>query len=158
VIVFSNTTPIIALSSIQQLDLLPRSFGRVHVVTAVVDECRVGGRIAVPDLPARDWVEVIEVTEPVHPGVLLELDKGEKHTLDMAGKFKADLVLMDEKIGRNMAEYLGLRVTGTLGVVSSAKKMGWIPSFLDCVMAMQDEGIYYHPGLIKKLADRIGES
>jgi uncharacterized protein len=29
-IVFSNTTPIIALSSIQQLDLLPELFGQLH--------------------------------------------------------------------------------------------------------------------------------
>jgi predicted nucleic acid-binding protein len=158
VIVFSNTTPIIALSSINQLDLLPRSFGRVHVVTAVIDECRVGGRIAVPDPLTLDWVEVVEITEPVHPGVLLELDKGEKHTLDMACKLKADWVLMDEKIGRNMAEYLGLRVIGTLGVLLSAKRKGWIPSFLDCVTEMREQGIYYHPGPIKKLAAGVGES
>lgn len=157
-IVFSNTTPIIALSSIHQLDLLPRAFGRVHVVTAVIDECRVGGRIAVPDLSTLNWVDVVEVTEPVHPGVLLELDKGEKHTLDMACKLKADWVLIDEKIGRNMAEYLGLRVIGTLGVLLSAKRKGWIPSFLDCVNHMRDQGIYYHPGLLRKLAAGVGES
>lgn len=31
-IIFSNTTPIIALSSIQQLDLLPELFGQLHLV------------------------------------------------------------------------------------------------------------------------------
>lgn len=157
-IVFSDTTPIIALSSIRLLDLLPRLFGQVHLVTAVIDECHVGGRIAVPDLLTLGWVAVVEVTAPIHPGILLELDKGEKHTLDMALKLKADRVLMDEKIGRNMAEYLGLQVTGTLGILLSAKKKGWIPSFLDCVAAMRNQGIYYHPGLIRKLAEEIGES
>jgi len=34
-IVFSNTTPIIALSSIQQLDLLPELFGQLHLVNEV---------------------------------------------------------------------------------------------------------------------------
>lgn len=42
-IVFSNTTPIIALSSIQQLDLLPKLFGHIHLVNEVVDECEAGG-------------------------------------------------------------------------------------------------------------------
>ena len=33
------------------------------------------------------------------------------------------LVLMDEKLGRNMAEYLGLKVTGTLGVLAKARSL-----------------------------------
>ncbi len=49
-IVFSITTPIIALSSIGQLELLPGIFKRVHVVSAVIEECQVGGPIVVPDL------------------------------------------------------------------------------------------------------------
>jgi predicted nucleic acid-binding protein len=45
-IVFSNTTPIIALSSIQRLVLLPRLFEQVHLVSEVIDECEAGGPIA----------------------------------------------------------------------------------------------------------------
>ena len=49
-IVFSNTTPIIALSSIRSLHLLPDLFGEIHLVHEVIDECSVGEPIAVPDL------------------------------------------------------------------------------------------------------------
>ena len=156
-IVFSNTTPRIALSSIQQLELLPQLFHRVYVVREVVAECLAGGPIAVPDLHQLDWIEIVQSTAMAHPGVLLELDKGEKHTIDMAHKLQADLVVMDEKIGRNMAEYHGLRVTGTLGVLLKAKQQGFIPSFLESVTAMQAQGIYYHPFLVRKLAMGIGE-
>jgi predicted nucleic acid-binding protein len=38
VIIYSNTTPFIALSSIDQLDMLPKIFGKVHVAKAVIDE------------------------------------------------------------------------------------------------------------------------
>ena len=51
-IVFSNTTPIIALSSIQQLDLLPELFGHIHCGY----ECEVGGAIAVPSLRGLNWL------------------------------------------------------------------------------------------------------
>jgi predicted nucleic acid-binding protein len=156
-IVFSNTTPIIALSSIQRLDLLPELFGHIHLVNEVVDECEVGGVITVPSLRQLNWLTIVESTPINHPSVLLELDKGEKHTLDMAVNHRADWVLIDEKIGRNMAEYLGLRVIGTLGVLLKAKQQGLIPSFLECVTTMRDQGIYYHPDLIKKLLIRIGE-
>ncbi|MDO9139548.1 MAG: DUF3368 domain-containing protein [Methylobacter sp.] len=157
-IVFSNTTPIIALSSIQQLDLLPELFGHLHLVNEVVDECEVGGAIAVPSLRGLNWLTIVESTPVSRPSLLLELDKGEKHTLDMAQKYQADWVLIDEKIGRNMAEYLGLRVTGTLGILLKAKQQGLIPSFLECVTAMQNHGIYYHTDLIKKLLLHIGEA
>lgn len=156
-IVFSNTTPIIALSSIQRLQLLPKLFGEIHLVTEVIDECSVGGPIAVPALHGFDWIKPVQSTPIQHTSVLLELDKGEKHTLDMASKYKAEWVIIDEKIGRNMAEYLGLRVTGTLGILLKAKQQGLIPSFTDCVKAMQAQGIYYQTTLITKLAKTVGE-
>ena len=156
-IVFSNTTPIIALSSIQQLDLLPRLFQRVHLVGEVIDECAVGGAITVPDLRQLSWIQPVHSTPCHYAGVLLELDSGEKHTLDMAQKLNADWVLIDEKIGRNMAEYLGLRVTGTLGILLNAKRKGWISSFQACVLAMQEQGIRYHPQLVARLVQEAGE-
>ncbi|WP_347989242.1 DUF3368 domain-containing protein [Methylomonas sp. AM2-LC] len=92
-----------------------------------------------------------------HTSILLELDKGEKHTLDMACQYQADWVIIDEKIGRNMAEYLGLNVTGTLGILLKAKQQGLIISFLDNVKAMQAQGIYYQESLIRKLAKSVEE-
>ncbi len=75
----------------------------------------------------------------------------------MASKYQADWVIIDEKIGRNMAEYLGLHVTGTLGVLLKAKQQGLIPSFVQNVNAMQNQGIYFHEALIQKLAKTVGE-
>ena len=102
--VFSNTTPIIALASIGRLDLLPKRFDRIHVVEEVIGECAAGGLIAVPPLRELDWI--VPAVAPVQPAphMLLELDNGEKATLQAALFVQADLVLMDEKIGRNMAE------------------------------------------------------
>jgi predicted nucleic acid-binding protein len=157
VIVFSNTTPIIALSAVGQLDLLPQLFQRIHVVGEVIDECVAGGPIQVPDLTRLPWIEAIQSTPPLHSSVLLELDKGEKHTLDMARKLNADRVLIDEKIGRNVAEYLGLKITGTLGVLLKAKQQGLIPSFRKHVVDMQAQGIRYNVRLVGRLAALVGE-
>ena len=156
-IVFSNTTPLIALSSIDQLALLPKLFSEIHVVTEVDEECHAGGMIHVPALSTLPWVKLIKRKPLRNPMILLELDKGEKYTIDMACQFKADQIIIDEKIGRNMAEYLGLNVIGTLGILLASKKRGWISSFSDCVKAMQDQGIYYHNRLIRKLAKQVDE-
>jgi hypothetical protein len=54
--VFSNTTPFIALASIDQLQLLPQLFGRIYVAQSVIEECAEGGRILVPHLQSLSWV------------------------------------------------------------------------------------------------------
>jgi predicted nucleic acid-binding protein len=155
--VFSNTTPFIALAAVDRLDLLPQLFGKVLVVENVVDECAAGGLIAVPPLRHLAWVELVETSVAVAPHLLLELDKGEKSTLLAAVEAKADLVSMDEKIGRNLAEYLGLPVMGTLGILLRARRQGMIASFRQTAILMQAQGIHFNSNLIDRLATTIGE-
>lgn len=157
-IVFCNTTPLLALSSIGQLDLLRQLFGAINVAKSVADECSEGGRIVVPELECVDWIHLQPDEETTSLPVLFELDRGEKQTLLLAMRQKADLVLMDERLGRRMAEYLGLQVTGTLGILLKAKTTGLIPSFLNAALAMKDQGIFYNPALIVRLASQVGES
>jgi predicted nucleic acid-binding protein len=157
VIVFSNTTPFIALSSINKLDLLPKLFGKIHVVTEVIEECAVGGTIPVPDLRKLPWIVEISSSEAIIISILLELDKGEKYTLQMAKELKVDRVIIDEKIGRDVAEYLGLEVTGTLGILLKSQQNGLIESFTESANVMADQGIHYNKKLINKLAKVIGE-
>ena len=156
-IVFSNTTPFIALSSIGQLDLLPRLFAQVCVVPEVVEECRAGGLIAVPDLAGLPWLHMVPSSPEISTLALLELDKGEKHTIHAACQHKADLVIIDEKIGRNVAEYLGLSVIGSLGILLNAKRKGLIASFSQCVEEMRRHGLRYHPRLVERLKAECGE-
>jgi hypothetical protein len=86
VIIYSNTTPFIALSSIDQLDMLPKIFGKVHVAKAVIDECAEGGRIIVPDLTRLSWIIPVADEVDTALSVLFELDRGEKQTILLAKK------------------------------------------------------------------------
>jgi len=156
-IVYSNTTPFIALSSIGRIDLLPKLFDIVHVSESVVSECEAGGSIVVPDLTRFNWIKVIEdIREPMLP-ILFELDKGEKQTIALAIDRSADLVIIDEKIGRNVAEYLGLKVIGTLGILAKAKEIKEIDSFRECCLQMINQGIRYNAELIEKICKKLGE-
>ena len=156
-IVYSNTTPFIALASIDRLDLLPQLFGKVHVAEAVIAECAAGGRIVVPDLRGMEWVVPVADEQDAALPVLFDLDKGEKQTILLAKKKASDKVIIDERIGRQVAEYLGLNITGTLGVLIKAKALGLIPSFFDAAMDMQQQGIRYNQKLITRLATHVEE-
>jgi len=133
-------------------------FQKIHVAQSVVDECAEGGRILLPSLTALDWIIIVPDTTSIHPPLLFDLDRGEKYTIALAKEYAASTVIIDEKIGRRVAEYLGLSVTGTLGILLKAKQLGYIPSFLDAAANMRKHGIYFNPSLIHKLARHIGEA
>ena len=156
--IFSNTTPFIALSAIGRLDLLPTLFERIHVVQPVVRECAAGGAIKVPALEYLPWVTVQPVTAGDPEPMLTQLDEGEKWTLHAAQHAGAELLLIDERIGRNLAERMGLKITGTLGILLKARQQGLITSFTEATQSMRAQGIFFHPRLIARLAELIGET
>ncbi len=156
-IVYSNTTPFIALASIGQLELLPKIFGKVHVAEAVIKECAEGGCVLVPSLRQLDWIIPVADDNDAALTILFELDRGEKQTILLARKNKADKAIIDERIGRRIAEYLGLNVTGTLGILAKAKTLRLIDSFRDAAFGMQHQGIYYNISLIQRLVRYLGE-
>ena len=110
-----------------------------------------------PDLASLPWVKVQSVENETLLPALFELDRGERDTLLLAASQVKALVIMDEKLGRNMAEDMGLQVTGTLGVLAKARLQGLIPSFSQVASQMQEQGIYFHEGLINRIANRLGE-
>jgi len=54
------------------------------------------------------------------------LDPGEAEAIVLAIERRADLLLVDERRGRQAAAAAGLKVTGLLGVVAQAKRAGLI--------------------------------
>ena len=136
---------------------MPQLFGSVYVAQSVIEECAEGGEILVPHLQTLSWVRPVADESSSNLPVLFELDRGEKQTLLLASKHHDSLVIIDERLGRNVAEYMGLQVTGTLGVLAKAKTRGLIPSFYAAAQGMREQGIYYSEGLIARLAQHLGE-
>jgi len=54
------------------------------------------------------------------------IDYGEAEVIALALEKKTDLVLLDEKEAREVAERLGFRVLGTVGLLIWAKREGLI--------------------------------
>lgn len=126
-IVVANAGPLIALIKIGQLTLLPRLFGSVFLPLAVYEELvrRGKGRPGC-EIADADWVQRREVEDETAIHLLkVQLDAGESEAIILAVQLGADL-LMDEGRGRRQAEVLGLRITGTVGILIAAKRVGLV--------------------------------
>lgn len=127
-IVVSNTTPLIALAWLEQLDLLPALFGQVHIPQAVLDEIRYKPEApGAAELPQAPWLVLAPITN--RKSVMLlsdQLDAGESEAIVLSQELQASLLLMDERRGRRRALQSGLTVTGTLGILIEAKTRGMI--------------------------------
>jgi hypothetical protein len=73
-------------------------------------------------------------------------------------KLKPDLVLIDDKTARNIAEYLGINVKGTLGVLVEAKRKGLISSFKKPAFKMKEHGIRFSEQLINEISSTLEDS
>lgn len=124
--VIVNTSPLIVLDRIGRLDLLRSLYGRVVRPASVLEELRAGARhdSRRKTLEEMEWI----VTEPDPPEMALrkELGDGETAVITLGFRTKADLLILDDLQARLVAQQLGLRVTGTLGVLVAAHKAGFL--------------------------------
>ncbi len=72
-------------------------------------------------LPA--WLELVEVRQ-VDPGLPVALGAGEREAISLAIEKSADLLLIDERAGREAAEARQVVVAGTLAVLLQAGLRG----------------------------------
>lgn len=121
-IVVSNTSPLIALSAIDRLDLLRDLYSEIWIPEAVRQEA-VGTGLGRPgaEIQTVSWVAVRPVEGEFLPRALaVELDRGETEAIALAVESRADVLLIDERRGRKVAGRFGLNVLGVLGVLIEA--------------------------------------
>lgn len=127
--VISDTTTLSSLFAIGRESLLPTMFGDIVIPRQVyVELChRQGFPEQIDQAISAGWIKVDTAT----PSKLLEtlssdLDRGEAEAIALAIELKADLLIIDEKHGRRIAETYNLTIIGLLGILIQAKKYGLI--------------------------------
>ncbi len=128
-IVVSDTSPIINLAMVGQLDLLRKLYGQIVIPQTVYAEI-VGVGVEQPgavEVATSDWIQTRKVTNRTAVTALqLELDDGEAEAIALAVEAGADLLLLDEAMGRVIAARFGLRFIGLLGCLVAAKQRGLV--------------------------------
>ena len=155
-IAVADTSPLCYLILIDEIGLLSRLFDRVFVPPAVISE------LLHPDAPdaVREWaknlpsgISVVKVPARSAPG-LEKLQAGEREAILLAETVHADLILLDEKLARRAAAEIGLRITGTLGVLAEGASKGIVdlPAAID---RLRKTTFRCSPALLKATLDRF---
>ncbi|NEQ39646.1 MAG: DUF3368 domain-containing protein [Okeania sp. SIO3I5] len=129
-IIVSNTSPISNLAKVGQLNLLQQLYETVLIPNAVYEELldEGAGEIVIRVVRGATWLKM----QPLqNQEVAIELRKfinlGEAEAIALAFEVNATRLLINERLGRKVAIEQGLKITGVLGVLLSAKKQGLIP-------------------------------
>ncbi len=158
-VVIVNSTPIITLAIVDQLTLLRDLYGAVMVPSAVYREVKAGGpnRAGAQQLEAAPWIRTERLADPRRADLLSDLDRGEAEVIALAQEQDADLVVIDERLGRRHAKRLGLALTGTLGILLRAKQKGLLSGLSPVIQTIQQEGTRLGDALVEEVLTIAGE-
>ncbi len=127
--IVSNTSPISNLAAIGQLSLLQQVYSQVTIPQAVANEIAKVAKIytQAAAVPTLSWITVQVVSDTTRVQQLrTNLDAGESEAIALALEIDAELLLIDEQLGRKIAINEGLNITGLLGVLLEPKSKGLI--------------------------------
>ncbi|MES2328615.1 MAG: DUF3368 domain-containing protein [Bacteroidota bacterium] len=118
--IISDTSCLILLDKIGELDLLHALFGTITTTPEVAEEF---GELLPP------WFEIVEPLDKNYQAIVeATVDRGEASAIALAVESNDCLLIIDDLKGRKFATQLGLTIIGTVGVIVGAKLAGIIPS------------------------------
>jgi hypothetical protein len=156
-LVVSNTSPILNLAIVGQLDRLRQQFGQIQIPPGVLNELKIAedrpGSQPIQAAITAGWIQVQPVSNRSLVQLLRQtLDGGEAEAISLALELQADWILLDERDGRNAAKSLGLQVTGVLGVLLRAKESGDLPSLQPVIADLTEKaGFRIAPELLARV-------
>lgn len=129
-LIVSDTTPIITLLKAGQIGLLQRMFGKIIIPDAVYQELTRNAAYSdeVVIIKELDYICVESVDNFESVKILRNvtgLDAGESEAIVLVDERKADLLLIDEHKGRQVAKQMGITLTGTIGIMLRAYDKGF---------------------------------
>jgi len=150
-----NSTPIIALYNIQKLDILHQLYGEIVIPEAVKNEVSVKNHNSIEPY---NWIKVIPIKNKAAKETFTSaLHAGEVEVMILAKEIKADLVIMDDRLARKYAKYLGINLSGTIGVLLKAKKEKVIDKITPALDDLVKDGFYLSDQLYSEILKLAGE-
>lgn len=156
-ILIADSSALIALSICDSLDLLDLLYGDVRVPQSVFDEVTAGNKVSFEKL--YDYLKDKKIPVSRNDVALTDysLGTGEIDSMILYKKLNADLLLIDDKRARKIADFNGINTIGSLGVLYEAKISNHIDEIRPALLKIFNSQIYISKSLCNFLLSSAGE-
>lgn len=162
-IVICDTGPLIALAKLNHLELLTKLAPDGVFIPPIVQRelwAKTGFESQVLDTALDSFIQ-LRIPENVPTAAdfaTRNLDEGEKQAIRLAASITEPLfLLLDDNAGRKAAQQLQLTITGTAGLLISAKKKGLVPAVMPLLETLRNEGYWLSDDLLAVVRNKVGE-
>jgi len=155
-----DTSILLYLGRIGQLDLLPALFEAAFVPVQVVLELDMGRLLRADTVDPRQltWATLIEVPqkeiEKLPPN---RLGPGERSVIAYTRLHGHCLAGLDDRLARLLAEGLGLKVIGVVGILLKGKRAGLIPLVQPLLDQLREAGFRLRDDVYREALRLAGE-
>lgn len=148
-IVISDTSCLIILDKIGELEILHQTYESILTTSTVASEF---------GLPLPPWIVVRDAIDRASETSFAQrVDRGEASAIALALELSGATLIIDDQKARKLAEGLGIQVTGTLGVLVRAKLSGVIPQMRSLLDKMRQTNFRFSEEVESSALAEAGE-
>ena len=137
-IVIADSSCLIGLSKIGQLNILKALFGQVIIPAAVYQEVVIQGtgKAGSEEIQKAEWIicQTVQDTLAVKTLRTQQLGKGECEAMVLALESQAEFVILDDGKARKIALSLELPIIGTVALLHKAAQKGFLNDDLNNIL------------------------
>jgi predicted nucleic acid-binding protein len=160
-IVVADAGPIIHLSRVGHIDLLPAIYGRLLIPNPVYHEVVEAGKglAGSAELEEASWADFVphDPASEMFARLTPRLGAGEAAALCLSADRDADLILSDDGEARALARKMGFQVIGTLGILAEGKRRGELSHLAPLLRDLKAKGTWLSEALIERVLRAAGE-
>lgn len=156
-LLIADAGPVIMLASINRFDLLRKLATDVVVPRRVYEEVIAGAPRPGAKEMASDWIRVVDARPKTTEAFALLVDRGEAEALALAQDHPMSLLVIDDLRARRVATELGMRFTGTLGILRLARKEGLLTSLREEVENLRHAGFHIAETIAAEFLRQAGD-
>jgi predicted nucleic acid-binding protein len=155
----ADSGPLICLARINQLELLPRLFAKILVPPEVWDEVTVRGQghPGAYEVSQVTWTTIQKPDPQLVKPLSILVDAEEAQAIALAQTTADCTILLDDARARKVAQRIGIKQIGTIGLLLRAKRRGLIEKIRPQIDGLVENGIYIRKELIDAVLKDAGE-
>lgn len=133
-------------------------YQEISIPYAVFQEIEAGrNKTYYQDVSAIAWIKIQEIRDKKALKYFLDLDAGEAEAIVLANEIGADLIILDERLGRFHAKHADLNVTGTIGILIKAKSKELIPAVKPLLHELIEKDVWISTTLMDEILRKANE-